>query len=313
MKKFIIILFWIISPILLENKSYGQNPYFNFDYERSNRTAVVVDSRKIDSITRRDKVVLEGFDSKVPFYHFVNERNSDNSFVILLHGITGNKDYWVNPSLPYLQYTKNLTAIKDSLLHLGFNVVIPDAKYHGERSYELNFRNPGSLVPWRGKSQADADTFYDLYNSTIKEVRLVMDYIEDSHKESKPSFNLIGYSMGGAFSLILNSIDERFNCVVACAAPLALPYSELKALNWSGEISEKMKAISPFYHATDQKSPLAMLMGSTDPFIPVDEVKEYYQQIPIDDKKLKFYDSGHELPTEYIADVMSWIIQHNKK
>lgn len=313
MKKFYIILLWIISLIFLQNKSYGQNPYFDFDYERSNRTSVIVDSHNIDSLTRMDKVVLEGFDFKVPFYHFLNERNSDNSYVILLHGLGGNKDYWVNPSLPYLQYTKNLTAIKDTLLDLGFNVVIPDAKYHGERSYELNFRNPGSMLPGRSKSQADADSFYNLYASTIKEIRLIMDYVEDISKESKTEFNLIGYSMGGMFSLILNTVDERINCVVACVAPLALPFSEIEELNWSGEISEKMKAISPFYSATDQKSPVAMLMGMTDHFIPVDEARDFYKQIPIDDKKLKLYDSGHILPTEYIYDVISWITKHNKE
>ncbi len=88
--------------------SFRQNPYFDFDYEKSNYTAVVVQSRDFDSLTHRDKTVLEGVDFKVPFYHFVNERNSDNSYVILLHGLTGNKDYWVNPSLPYLQIPRTL-------------------------------------------------------------------------------------------------------------------------------------------------------------------------------------------------------------
>lgn len=308
MRNILLISMLLVSVV----NSVGQNPYFDFDYEKSNRTAVVVDSRNIDSLTRRDKVVLDGFDSKIPFYHFKNNRNSDNSYVILLHGLGGNKVYWVNPSLPYLQYTKNLTAIKDSLLSLGFNVVIPDAKHHGERSYELNFRNPGLLPPVFSKSHADAEIFYDLYASTIKETRLIMDYIGGLSKESKPGFNIIGYSMGGAFSLILNSIDERINCVVACVPPLARPFSELKELGWSGKISEKMKAISPFYYATNQKSPVAMLMGKTDPYIPVEEVSEFYKQIPIEDKKLKFYDSGHELPNEYINDVISWIIQYNK-
>jgi esterase/lipase len=54
-------------------------------------------------------------------------------------------------------------------------------------------------------------------------------------------------------------------------------------------------------------------MEKTDPFISEDEAREFYDRIAIDDKKLKFYDSGHELPTEYIKDVISWITQHNKK
>lgn len=312
MNKCFLVFFLISFQIFLQTSSYGQNTYFNFDYERSNPKAVVVDSRNIDSLTKRHKIVLEGFDSKIPFYHFKNDRNSDNLYVILLHGLGGSKEYWVNPSLPYLQYTKNLTAIKDSLINLGFNIVIPDAKYHGERSYELNFRNPGSLPPGRSKSVSDAEIFYHLYISTIKEVQLIMDYLESIGMETNPEFNLIGYSMGGAFSLILNTIDERLNSVVVCAAPLELPFSETEELNWPTEISEKMKAISPFYYATDQKSPVVMLMGNADSYIPAEEAREFFEQIPIDDKKLKFYTSGHELPANYIRDAISWIAQHIK-
>lgn len=306
MRKIFFIAFILVSIV----NGYSQNPYFDFDYKKSNSTAVVVESRDIDSLTLRHKVVLE---ETIPFYHYLNKRNSDNAYVILMHGLGGNKNYWVNPSLPYLQYTTNLTSIKDSLIHLGFSLVIIDAKYHGERSYELSFRNPGSLPPAFSQSQNNADIFYDLYTSTIKEVRLIMDYVENRNSESKLEFNLIGYSMGGAFSLILNTIDERINCVVACVPPLSRPYSEAEELKWSGVITEKMKAISPLYSATDQKSPVLLLMGKTDLFISMDEAREFYSQIPVKDKKLKFYDSGHELPNDYIEDVISWITQHNKK
>ena len=37
--------------------------------------------------------------------------------------------------------------------------MIPDAKYHGDRVYELNFRNPGSLRPANSKSKTDPDPF----------------------------------------------------------------------------------------------------------------------------------------------------------
>ena len=308
MKRFYNFSVFLIFLIFLQYQSYGQNLYFNFNYERPISTAVVVESQNIDSLTRRNKVVLN---EEIPFYHFINDRNSNNSYVILLHGLGGSKEYWVNPSLPYLQYTKNLTAIKDSLLSLGFNLVIIDAKYHGERTYELNFRDPGSLPPVFSKNEADADIFYDLYISTIKEVQFIMDHLEDISRGPQPKFNLLGYSMGGAFSLILNSIDERIQSTVACVPPLSRPFSELENFNWSYEISEKMKAISPLYQSTNQKSPVAMLMGKTDPFITVEEAREFYNQIPLEDKTLKFYDSGHELPPNYINDVISWLIQHN--
>jgi len=306
--KFFLGLFLLLIP-----KGYSQIATGHFDYEKSSPSAVMVGSGAIDSQTRYEKIVLDGFGSKIPFYHFINQRNSNNSYAILLHGLGGEKDYWIYPSMPYLEYTQNLTSIKDSLISLGFNLVIPDAKYHGERSYELNFRNPASLPPGFSKNKEDALIFYDLYVSTIREVRLIMDYLEESNQDSDLTFNLIGYSMGGAFSLILNHLDQRVHCVAACVPPLARPFSELENLDWPGEIAEKMKAISPFYVATDQEAPVAIFMGKTDFFIPMEEAESFFEMIPVEDKKLKYYDAGHELPADYMEDVIHWIMEHHEK
>ena len=306
-------IFLICIILISITKGYGQNYSDHFNYKKSELKALIVERQALDSLTQFEKVVLDGFNSKIPFYHFLNERNTENAYVILMHGLGGNKNYWINPSMPYLQYTKNLTAIKDSLLQLGFNLVIIDAKFHGERSYELNFRDPSSLPPMRSKNLDDTQSFYNLYVSSIKEIRLIMDYFEQRIQDPNLKFNLIGYSMGGAFSLILNNLEDRINCIVACVPPMSRPFSEVEELNWSNELTEKMKAISPLYAATDQKSPVALLMGKTDFFIPEQEARAFYDEILIDDKKLKFYDSGHELPDAYIEDVINWITQHNKK
>lgn len=297
--------------LLVISAGYGQNYKSHFEYVKLDPSAVIVEHEAADSLTKMEKVVLEGFGSKIPFYHFINKRNDENRYAILMHGLGGNKDYWVNPSMPYLQYTKNLTAIKNSLLQLGFNLVITDAKFHGERSYELNFRNPSSLPPMRSKSMEDAQTMYQLYATSVKEVRLIMDYLEKRFQDQKIKFNLIGYSMGGAFSLLLNNIDARIHCVVACVPPMSRPYSEIVDFNWPEEIAHKMKAISPLYSVTNQKAPLAMLMGKSDFFIPEDEAKAFYNNLRLEDKELKFYDSGHELPDAYVEDVVQWITEHN--
>lgn len=164
--------YFLLLGLVILSYTGAQSQQLNnhFSYEKGKISAQIVENWEIDSLTLYEKVVLDGFSSKIPFYHFLNERKSESSYAILLHGLGGKKDYWVNPSMPYLQFTENLTAIKDSLLNLGFSLVIIDAKYHGERSYELNFRNPALLPPGFSKSQSDARLFYELYNSTIKEV-----------------------------------------------------------------------------------------------------------------------------------------------
>lgn len=292
---------------------FGQNYDDHFDYKKSDLTALIVESQPLDTISQVEKVVIDGFNSKIPFYHILNKGTSEKKYAILLHGLGGNKKYWIYPSMPYLQYTKNLTAIKDSLLNQGFSLVIIDAKYHGERIYELNFRDPSYLPPQRSQSIEDANIFYDMMVSTVKEIRLIMDYLEDVHQSTDMKFNLIGYSMGGSISLLINSIDDRIKSVVACVPPMGRPYTELADFDWEKDIKEKMKSISPLYVATDQKSPVALLMGKTDFFIPEQEARNFFADITIEDKILKFYDSGHELPDEYVGDVINWITKHNKK
>lgn len=304
----------LISFILLSiSKSYSQEPNNIYSYEKHKPSATIVQSGQLDSLTGLDKIVLTAFDSKIPFYHISNRRALEKKYVILLHGLGGNKKYWLYPSMPYLEYTKNLTAIKDSLLDIGFSLVIIDAKYHGERTYELNFRDPSYLPPQRSRNIDDANIFYDMTVSTVKEVRVIMDYLEEVHKDPDMKFNLVGYSMGGGIALLLNAIDDRVNAVVACVPPLGRPYTELNGLDWPEEMEAKMKVISPLYSATDQKSPVVMLMGKTDFFIPEKEARAFYNEILVADKELKFYDSGHELPEDYIEDVINWISQHNSK
>jgi len=301
----------IIYTIFLIANVYSQESDNIFSYERSHLSASIVQSGTLDSVTHFEKIVLDGFDSKIPFYHFLNDRTPEKSYAILLHGLGGNKMYWIYPSMPYLQYTKNLTAIKDSLLSLGFNLVIIDAKYHGERTYELGFRDPSDLPPQLSQNMDDADLFYNMIVSTVREVRLIMDYLEQVNKEPDIKFNLVGYSMGGSIALILNSIDSRINSTVACVPPLGRPYSELNGLNWPDELGEKMQRISPLYCATHQQAPVILLMGKTDFFTPAEEANAFFEQLIINDKELKFFDSGHELPDEYINDVIEWITQHN--
>lgn len=63
------------------SKGFGQNYNDHFDYKKSDFTAVIVESKAVDSLTRFEKVVLNGIDSKIPF----NEPTDFES--MQLHGV----------------------------------------------------------------------------------------------------------------------------------------------------------------------------------------------------------------------------------
>jgi len=112
MKYFLSLLFFLISI----SQITSQIRIDKFDYNKKNNIlSNVVQSKQIDSETVLEKIVLDGFDSKIPFYHFMNKRNDKKNYIILLHGLGGSKNDWVRPSQPYLQWSENLKVIKDSL------------------------------------------------------------------------------------------------------------------------------------------------------------------------------------------------------
>lgn len=298
--------------LLSLNQTFGQAEMNLFDYNNEIvRSGVVVQRQELDSATIFEKVVLDGFDSKIPFYHYINKRNKEKRYIFLLHGLGDSKDDWVYPSEPYLDWSRNITSIKDSLLTLGYNLIIPDAKFHGERNYELNFKPPESLPPGLSRNVKDSKLFETLMSSTVKDLRIIMDYIQKHHPQPAPSFSVIGYSMGGNIAILLSIFEERISSVVACVPPINLPAKGLESFGWPEEIIQGQMAITPMNHAKSQTSPILLLMGKKDFFYTEEEVSEFFKKVPAQDKELKYFDSGHILPNEYKIDAIQWVIEHN--
>ena len=258
----------------------------------------VVGSNTDDNGTTFEKIVIDGFDSKIPFYIIKPKSRKEDKFVILLHGITGNKDNWVNPTT---SLSKKCVKLKDSLLTLGYSVIIPDAKYHGERSYEANFASPLTFF-----SSQDSQRVYNLFSTTVKDIRIIMDYIQSSLGNASTVFDVVGYSMGGMMTILLNSVDARLNRVVVCVAPLDIQKAS-KRIGMNEEKTKSLEGISPKNYATLQKAPIILLMGTKDGWYIKEEAQDFFNAIMIKDKTLKFYESGHYLPDEFISDTIKGI------
>ncbi len=254
----------------------------------------IVESNTADNGNTFEKIVIDGFDSKIPFYSIKPKDRKEDKYVILLHGLTGSKDNWVNP---ITSLSEKYVELKDSLLTLGYSVLIPDAKYHGERTYQGNFASPLTFF-----SSQDVQKIYNLYTSSVKDIRIIMDYIESKSTSKTQTFDVIGYSMGGQMTILLNSIDDRLNRAVICVAPL--DFKTGVRLGMSEENTRKIDYMSPKNCATLQKSPVTLLMGTKDGWYTKEEAQDFFDKITIKDKSLKFYESGHYLPDEFISDTI---------
>jgi len=290
----------ILCGIVFISASSGAQEVVNYlDYDtKVEYNAKVAASNTAEDGTVFEKMVIDGFDSRVPFYVVKPAVSKANKFVILLHGITGSKEGWVKPTS---SLSRKYVRLKDSLVSIGYNVVIPDAKYHGERSYEADFASPVTFY-----ATQDLQKIQNLWSTSVKDMRVIMDYIESRANEEQVTFDVVGYSMGGLMAIYLNSVDDRLNRVVACVAPLgnivkagmSLGLSEENARKFEGQFSSER--FSPL-----QIAPITLLMGAKDHWYTEKEVQAFYDNIEIEDKALKFYEVGHFLPDEFVSDVIS--------
>lgn len=285
-----------IGLIVISIISFGQELTSDFNYyPKIEYNAKIVASSNDDNGNTFKKAVIDGFDSKIPFYIIKPNGKKERKFVILLHGITGSKDNWINP---LTSLSKKYVKLKDTLLTLGYTVIIPDAKYHGERSYEANFASPVTFF-----SSQDSQKVYNLFSTTVKDIRIIIDYIQSSSGGISTTFDVIGYSMGGMISLLLNSVDNRLNRVVVCVAPLDIQKAS-KRIGMNDENSKILEAISPKNYTLLQKAPISLLMGTKDGWYTKEEAQFFFDGISIKNKTLKFFESGHYLPDEFILEAI---------
>jgi len=288
----------LICLFFTSSLSIAQVGFPDFEYfQKTEYHAVTAHSNKLENGVVFEKIIIDGFDARVPFYFIRNE--SSNKFVILLHGLTASKDHWIYPMTPL---SEKYVKLKDSLLVLGFNIIIPDAKYHGERSHEANFISPVKFA-----QDQDIQSSYNLYSTTVKDIRIIMDYIQLSHENDSLTFNIIGYSMGGMITILLNAVENRVARTVVCVAPLDMKKSGIR-LGFKEENAEKLDRISPKHFAPLQKAPVTYLVGTKDGWYTKDEAQAFFDEIVVEDKTIKFYESGHFLPESFTDDAIEGIV-----
>jgi dienelactone hydrolase len=245
------------------------------------------------------KIVIDGFDSRFPFYLIQPKNNPKNRFFFLLHGSGGTKDSWIHASG---SLTTKYVKLKDSLLSLGFAVIIPEYKYYGERSYEIDFAKTD--VFW---SKKDYRRSLNMFTTTVRDIRIIMDYLESKSEQTPIIFHAIGYSMGGKIAILLNSTDNRLKSVVACV-PYFMGGRFMRNSSADPELKSNLLSVHDLFRFGKlQKSPICILVGNIDENYTIQEVEDFYNQLTLEGNSLKIYNSGHILPDSFIEDAINFI------
>ena len=247
--------------------------------------AAIVGETEFDTQTRY-KVAFRGSrDEIIPgFLSIPTEGDGPFPCVLLLHGLGSGKQGWWDD-------VPKGSAMSGKLIARGYAVFALDAKYHGERGALNRYEEP-----WAMFGRSEFSRLRALMVESTVDYRRGLDWLETRDDIDADRIGAIGYSMGGMMLYYLAALDSRVDVAVACVAPLM------------GAPSSSPIRVAP--HVGD--TPFAMLMGAEDQFYTETQAEHVLGLIPGPDKMLKFYESGHGLPVEYVDDATAWIDAHLK-
>lgn len=216
--------------------------------------------------------------------------------VINYHGWSSNKEF------------QNFKAI--ILANFGYQVIVPDALYHGERG-SLNYSEEGKLENYLHK----------VLLRSIEESGVLLDYAIKNLQAEKDNISVIGHSMGGFTSagVFLKHASLKTMVVIngSCAWEKMLASVDQKQQS-KVELSKelrKLERMDPYNNLEKfYKRPFLLLHGKEDDTVPIEsqriffeKAKSYYGK---DQKYIRFYeipDIPHAVTMHMFEQVITWL------
>lgn len=217
----------------------------------------------------------------------------------------------------FLHSKEDMLSFSHKLVQKGYICVSIDIDRHGDRG---NYQKP---FPWQH--------FYDVIFSTLYEIPIVLDQLEEWKGEKINNVTTLGVSMGGMIALSSPVIDKRINRVVSILS--SGNYAELARNDqvtilrrffsdnkfdkdtYYSSIERNAQNCDPYYHVSSyQKIHLLMINGTMDNVIPIGCVENFQKKLfEANDERLQDYQfikipgAGHELTNDMIKYAINWI------
>lgn len=221
------------------------------------------------------------------------EDNEKYPTIIFYHGWSSKKEY---------QRLRGLIFAT-----VGFQVLIPDAIYHGERNPIDYKKNPF--------------LFWDVVFRNIEESNILIDGLISNYKADPERISLIGHSMGGFSSAGIFTNNPLIKSVVILNGSFNWGHFnkflestlKLEVTDKLKEIAEKAKKLDPFNRLellVDR--PILMLHGQSDSLVPIDGQRTFYKEIePLYQNKekiklMEYPNLNHYVTTNMIEESIIW-------
>lgn len=242
----------------------------------------------------------------IPLLHIhTDNMNEETPVVIFLHGFMSAKEH----NLHYAY----------QLVHKGVRVLLPDAKFHGDRSEGLT------------EMQMNLK-FWDIVINSIHEVEQLYNELKNKNLLAYHKIGIAGTSMGGIVtSGCLKLYDWIQTAAICMGAPGFIKLGEYQlqqftksGVNWpmTEEDVQKINEVLGTYDVslTPEKfagRPIFFWHGELDKTVPFHEtykfyetLREYYQANPENLTFMVNKKAGHTVPRDGMLAATDWLAEH---
>lgn len=186
----------------------------------------------------------------------------------------------------------NVNELGRVALKNGYAVVAIDARYHGSR------KDPDKTLASIMNDLhffGDKSPYEEMIVNTVKDYRVLIDWLSANSRIDSENIVIAGYSMGGQISLLAASVDNRISSVVSIVPP---------------SLDDKVAMVAPKNVVPlISASKLLLVTSDDDENASKAENKFLFDLIPTNDKKHYVFEGDHILPVSYVDSIEKWLIQ----
>lgn len=196
------------------------------------------------------------------------------------------------------------------LATVGFQVLIPDGIYHGER---------GSIDYYK---LDNCKYFWDTILNNLEEANLLIKQLMENYEGDPDNISLIGHSMGGFTAagifahnpMIKSLVVLNGSCAWKNSNEIFKKYLGIKITDELKEIEEKIEKLDPYNNIElFNDRPVLMLHGGSDSTVSIESQKLFLQKIELlykDKGKIKLIEYpnlNHYVTTNMMEESISWL------
>lgn len=209
--------------------------------------------------------------------------------LIAFHGLGRSHMRWWQSTYKGGETLEHTHLVTEQALQQGYAVLALDARRHGERkNLEYNVLDLMRDMKLWGKREPYEAMIID----SVKDYRLLLDWLLPQPQIDGRKIQVSGYSMGGQMALILAAQEPRITAVAAIVPP---------------HLDDKVAAVSPLRFApalADKK--LWLLSADDDEVASFQQNQALFEALPGREKKHLRFPGGHILPKDYPAQMRDW-------